>query len=247
MVAKLNQIIAIEKGIKNASYKEITEVNKQAQKPDNVVGSLRTYQRKDEEGESLPPEVKKVPTTCKDMFSVVEKNMRELMQVTARKDWTNCLAKADIQIGDTVILKDVPVTFLLFLEKQLTDLKTFVSNLLTLDESEIWTYDSVAGLHQAAPQQTHRTKKIQRPLILAPATDKHPAQTQLITEDVIVGFWTLVKKSGALTKKEKQDLLENIKDLIEAVKAAREEANMQEEVNSPNVGEAIFSYILGDR
>jgi len=38
----------------------------------------------------------------------------------------------------------VPATYLLFLEKQLTDLHTLVSKLPVLDASETWVFDQAA-------------------------------------------------------------------------------------------------------
>jgi hypothetical protein len=36
--------------------------------------------------------------------------------------------------------------------------------------------------------------------VLYDATEHHPAQTQLISEDVIVGWWETVKHSGAIPR-----------------------------------------------
>ena len=44
-MAKLNQIIAIEKGIKSRVYGDLTELNKAIQKPDLFNGFQKTYQK----------------------------------------------------------------------------------------------------------------------------------------------------------------------------------------------------------
>ncbi len=134
----------------------------------------------------------------------------------------------------------------MFLEKQLTDIHTFVGNLPILDESENWTKDENSGLYKTEATQTHRTKKVVKPIVLYQATEQHPAQTQLITEDVIAGFWNQVKQSGAIPKPVKQKLQEKTEALLRAVKEAREEANGFEEIAVPEIGSAIFNYILGD-
>ena len=74
----------------------------------------------------------------------------ELFDVTAQKDWANCSAKADVAIGDTIIVADVPVTYLLFLEKQLVSLQTLLGKTPTLDAAEDWTYDTAAGVFSVA-------------------------------------------------------------------------------------------------
>ena len=56
---KLNQIIAIEKGVKSRVYGEITEMHKSSQKPELFNGFVKTYRKKDEDSEDYPPERKK--------------------------------------------------------------------------------------------------------------------------------------------------------------------------------------------
>lgn len=241
---KLNQIIAIEKGVKSRVYSEVTDLHKASLKPDLFNGFSKSYMKKDEDGEDLPAEKKRVQFAASEVLRTVARNLSELMDVTARKDWTNCTAKGSIVIDDKVIIADVPVSYLLFLEKQVTDLRTFVSKLPILDEAEDWKKDNESGLYKTEATQTHRTKKLQKPLVLYPATPEHPAQTQMATEDVIVGFWHQVKQSGAMPKTEVQSMLERVDNLLKAVKEAREAANIADEVVTPDVGTAIFDYIL---
>lgn len=244
-MAKLNQIIAIEKGIKSRVYSEITELNKAVQKPELFNGFSKDYRKKDDDGEDLPSEKKRVQFAVPEVLRSVERSMTELMEVTARKDWTNCKASADVVLDGKPLIAGAPVSFLLFLEKQLTDMRTFVSNIAVLDEAESWSKDENSGLYKTEPTQTHRTKKIARPIVLYPATPEHPAQTQMVTEDIIAGFWQTVKQSGAMPKPEKQALSERIEALLRAVKEAREEANVHDEVETPEIGGVVFNYLLG--
>ena len=57
MAPKLNQIIAVEKGIKSRSFQDLTEAHQQLQKPALLAGISRTYRPKDEEGEQLAARV----------------------------------------------------------------------------------------------------------------------------------------------------------------------------------------------
>jgi hypothetical protein len=50
-MARLNQIVAIKKGIKSRSIQELEEAQKALQKPAVLSGISRTYRPKDEEGE----------------------------------------------------------------------------------------------------------------------------------------------------------------------------------------------------
>ena len=142
-----------------------------------------------------------------------------------------------------VIAKNVPVTYLLFLEKKLVDVHTFVSKIPTLDSSETWTWDANAGCFASEPVETHKTKKLPKVVTKAPATDKHPAQVEVYQEDVVVGYWKTVKFSGAMPADDIKKLLTRIEGLQRAVKFAREESNSKiiEEVK---VGEKIFNYLF---
>ena len=127
----------------------------------------------------------------------------------------------------------------------MTDLATFAAALPTLSEDEDWTRDENAGIFKTDPTTTHRTKKMQRPIVLYPATPEHPAQTQLVTDDELVGFWEQTKHSGALTVDEKKRLQARIQRLADAVKAAREQANMVE-AKQQNVGAVLTGWLFGE-
>lgn len=244
-MARLNQIIAVEKGIKSRVYSEVTELHKACQKPDLFNGFIKTYQRKDEDSEDLPPERKHVQFNVTDVLAKVKNATSELMDITARKDWTNCNATADVVVDGTVLIKGAPVTYLLFLEKQLSDMRAFIARLPILDEAEKWERDSSSGLFRSETTQTHRTKKTQRPIVLYPATTEHPAQTQLLTEDVIAGYWSQVKFSGAVPKPQKEKMAAKVEMLLIAVKQAREQANSADEATDrQNIGNAVFNFLL---
>ena len=240
---KLNQIVAIEKSVKSRVYGDITDLHKSSQKAELFNGFSKNYRKRDEDSEDYPPEQKKVQLEANDLLGQISKLLTELIDVTAAKDYANCHAVADVIVDGQVLVKDAPVPLLLFLEKQLTDLHTFVDKLPTLDSADDWLADPNSGLYKTAPIATQRTKKVQKPIVLYDATDKHPAQTQLITEDITVGYWDTIKQSGALPLPRKRALLERIEALAQAVKFAREQANDAEAVEQ-KIGGALFAYLL---
>jgi hypothetical protein len=242
-VAKLNQIIAVEKGVKSRSYSELTDAHHSLQKNVLLAGIARTYQPKDEEGEQYPPESTRVQVRAEDVLRQTASTLTRLFDVTATKDWANCEAKADVVIDGEVLLPAVPATYLLFLEKQLTDLHTFVAKLPVLDAAESWSFDQAADCWATEPVQTTKTKKIPRNHVKAEATEKHPAQVDVYYEDVVVGYWRQVKFSGALPASRVKELLERVDKLAQAVKFAREEAN-DSEVTDQHVGDRVFAYLL---
>ena len=240
---KLNQIVAIEKGVKSRVYGRVNTLHKNSQRGDAYAGFSKNFRRRDEDGVDFPPERKVVQLVAEDVLEQVATLQTELFDVTLTKDSANCSARADVVVDGRVLVADAPVSFLLFLEKQLSDMRTFVSKLPTLDPQEEWTSDPNSALYRTSPASTHRTIKVQRPIVLYDATEHHPAQTQLISEDVIVGWWDTVKHSGALPAPRKKAILGRVDRLVKAVKFAREQANSSE-VTEQEVGEVFFSYLF---
>lgn len=240
---KLNQILAVTAGKKSQAQKALTEAYQNLQKSGLLEGISRTYKPKDDEGEYLPSEKKLVQMKVKDAIRTVSTVMSEMFDVVATQDWSNCQAKANIVVDGMTIMKDVPVTHLLFLEKQLVDLHTFVEKLPTLDLGETWHYKQDVDGYASEPYQTVKTKKVMKNHVKSEATKEHPAQVETYTEDVIVGLWTTVKFSGAIPVSEKNTILARVRKLQEAVKLSREEANSLEIILQKNSG-SILKYIF---
>jgi hypothetical protein len=240
---KLNQVLAIEKGIKQRSYQNTTSLHQQSKKPSLFSGFSKVYEPVDEEGQQFPPESQRVQATVPGTIKSVRRSLVELFDIVATKDAANQEAKADVVVDGETLAEGIPATTLLFLEKQLSDLSTFVRTLPVLDSQFEWHLDEAVNLHKTKAVKTHKTKKVQKPIVLFPATDKHPAQTQLITEDEIVGHWNTIKQSGAIPVRQRDEMLERILTLTKAVKYAREAANSQE-APKQKLGESILDYVF---
>lgn len=240
---KLSQVIAIEKGIKTKAQAEVDVIYKAAQKPALFEGATKVYKKKAEDDEDVPGQKAIVQIKAKDALRDIASRWQGLFDVTAQKDFANCVAKADVVVDGTPLLTGVPITYLLFLEKQLTDLYTIISKFPTLDPAEVWQFDAAGSVYVTEPTLTTRTKKVNKAIVLYPATDKHPAQTQLVVEDVSVGTWEQRRFSGALPQDEKRTLLDKVERLQHAVKTAREAANT---VDAPKVevGAKVFAWVF---
>lgn len=241
---KLNQIIAVVAGRKTATEKEFGELNKLAQKADLFHGISRTYQPVEEGGEELPPESKYPQKSVPQIVGQARELLTTVIDAVATQEYGNTRAKADVVVDGTPILTGVPVTVLLYLDKQLTDLMTFVGNLPTLDPAERWRKDDGTGEYVTEPSRTVRTRKVQKPLVLYPATDKHPAQTQVITEDVTAGHWTTTKFATVISPVEKAAVLKRIDRLREAVRVAREQANGID-VEQVKIAGPVLNFVFG--
>src|ERR1044072_294916 len=140
---KLNQVIAAEKDVKSDTLKQSTAIYHAIQKTDPLKGISRTYQPfRDDPSEQLPSETTRVQTRVSDSIEQFTQSMSNLFDLVATKDWANTEARADVVVDGKVLLSGVPATYLLFLEKQLIEIRTFLEALPVLDPSESWHYDS---------------------------------------------------------------------------------------------------------
>lgn len=242
---KLNQLIAIEKGVKSETTRQVTDLHRNSQKAELHGGLSRSYEPKDDEGFRYPGEVKRVQMTAQDSLLGLSEALTRLFDVTLSKDAANAEAKADIVVNGSPLLRDVPVTYLLFLEKQLTDIRTFIAKLPALDPAETWTWNDEQGYWSSGEARTAKSKKIPRAFIKAEATDRHPAQVEVFHEDVPEGTWTTVKFSGALSARRRAELLERVTALQHAVKFAREAANGTE-APMRSAAAQVFGYLLAE-
>ncbi len=245
MTIKLHQIIAVEKGIKTRVMRFVTEHYKALQKGALFDGQTRVYAKKDEDGEDFPPERQLVKMRVEDTLQAIAEQFVEYMEIVADKDNANCNAQADVVVDGDVMLAQVPATHLLFLEKLLTDLNTVLDNLPELDAAFSWHKDEATGLFKSEAVDSSKKAKLYEPIVLYPATTEHPAQTQMVQVDKIVGTWTTIKHSGAVTVDRKRALQKKARTLLKAVKFAREEANAVEVTDRTSGGQAFFNYLFG--
>lgn len=244
MPTKLNQLLSIEKSVKNRREDEYTKIYQSLGKQELLNGFSKTYQPKDEDGEKFPAENKKVQVRAQDALKEAKKALVEIFDVVAQKDATNCHAKADVVVDGKPLLKDVPAVHLLFLEKRLIDLATFVKKIPVLSQDENWKNNEALGLWETDPVETVKGRKVTEFQVVVQPTKEHPAQVKEVSRDVLAGTWKTVKFSGALKADQVKDLVERVEKVSKAVKYALEEANGTQAVEFKS-GEVILGYIFG--
>lgn len=240
---KLNQVLAEERAAKASAQLALTEAHHLSQKGELFNGFERVYTPALEDGRRFPPEGKIVQKDSERVLDELSTQLVDLFDTVARKDWANTSAKADVVVNGEVIVKDAPATYLMFLDKQLTDMKTFISKFVALDPAIAWVKDDNTGLFRSPVSTSIKTEKVQKGIVLAQATDKHPAQTQLITEDTVIGTWSTTHVSGAMPAVRKQEILQKLDKLIRAVRVALEKANMTD-APEQHVGANIWKYLF---
>jgi hypothetical protein len=243
---QLAQIVAIVGGVKTRTEQALTRAYHQIQKPQPFSGIARTYRPRDDEGEQLSPESTQVQVRVDDLVADVSAAIGRMLDVVATQDWANTTARADLIVDGQVLLENVPVTYLMWLEKQVIQLRTFIAKLPVLDVAEDWTYDEDAQAYATAPTESTRTKKVPRNHVISAATERHPAQVTVWHEDIVAGYWKTIRFSGALPGARVFELSGRVDRLLDAVRFARERANLTP-VTDIAAGDPILTYIFGVR
>lgn len=240
---KLHQVLALKKTVQPTAYAKLTELHRDIQKADQQNGFEKTYQKRNDEDIDRPAERKPVLLKADDILREWRTAATRWFDLAATHETANCAAKADVVVAGQKILEQVPVGLLMFLDKQLVDLENTIQKAATQDPGVLWAKDDNAGLHRSKETQTFATKKVPRNHVRAEATTQHAAQVDVWHEDVPAGTWTRVEFTGAMAGDEKRKLLERVRELILAVRLAREEANS---IDAPDVkvGDKIFDYLF---
>lgn len=244
---KAHVINAVLNGYAPRAQRAFTDAHHNLLRAPMLSGIQRTFQPDDDADKGLPPESTKVQIVAGDVVKEAAAALNRLFDLQFIQDATNATAKADIVTTDGVVIAhDVPVTYLMFLAKRLVDWRTFVDKLPVLDAADNWEWHAGHKAYASQPTETITTRKEVKPLVLYPATDKHPAQVQPTQVDERRGVWRTVKLSGALQPEQVNLLRRRVDALIDAVKAAKERANDVPADNRTGTGDAIFNYLLGE-
>lgn len=241
----LNKVNAVLTSKKPDAEKAVGEIYKLIQKEAHFQGRNRTYRPYDEEkGQKLPPENQKVQQKAADLVCQASRIWEEIWSLTLTQDFGNTAAKADIVVDGVILMTAVPVTNLLYLDKQVENLVTFVKSLPTPDPSENWSVDGSQDLLRGEPTTSIKTSKEPTVIVKYAATPQHPAQTELFTKDISIGEWTQVQFSGALRADKKKEFLSKATKVLAAIKEAREQANTQ--TVSTQSTAPLFKFVFGD-
>jgi len=243
-MTKLNQIIALDKGVRANLERVVTNAYHQLQKTEAFTGLAKYYEPLVEEEFVYPPDNKKVTAKAPAIITDLQAAWERLFDLTLTKDSTNQQAKADIMVGGVTLATDVPVSTLIWLEKRLVDVKTVLAKMPVTDVAKDWSWDSDHQVWRSTQVKTLRQKKLDEYITVAPATDKHAAQVVKATKDVPEGHWFTTELSGALSPQQRDVYLAKVAQLTEAVKTAREQANMTE-VTDRTMGNSILSFVFG--
>lgn len=234
-MTKLHEVLAAEATVVGAADKLLAETQVKFGKHTQFFsGSVRTLKRLGSTPEDAAQEKagrvdKPINTSVSETLNYVFPFLDKALSLKLTKHATNQAAVADIELDGKVVMSKAPVDFLLDLEQALPKWRALFLDMPTLDPSRKWKPEGRLGIFvtEAAVQST-QTNKVMVPVVLAPATDKHPAQVKESSEEKVVGLYDDLFFSGNATTEQKAAAVELCDRLIVAVKQARMRANSVE-------------------
>ena len=251
-MAKQHELLAVERDTKTRFHKIIQEAKMTFTKRTSHFDEYhKSYNPTDEAYSNDRPDEEHtvMVDTVPNKLNYVMPYFENLADVVIQKEETNQHACADIVIhpkgGEkTTLATNVPVQALLQYEDIISEVRDTIASTPTLDPARKWSPSTTREhVFDAESFVRVRTRKIQKPIVLYQATDKHPAQTQLITEDSVIGEYNHSDHSGRLSPLQKSRMLERCDMLLIAVKKARAQANDIDH-SKTEVGSKFTSFIM---
>lgn len=251
-MSKLHELLAAEKTPTTAWNQVREDTLKKFKNPthffDGHSKSLKMLSESAENGaiEAQAREEKPVTTTVLSTLDYALDLFGKAEDLQAQKNRTNANALADVSFRGAVILKNLPVDELLGLEARLAKLREVYEAIPTLDATKHWVPNDTLGVgvwQVQYPEETTKTEKRMTPVEMSPATEKHPAQVQAVIVEAVVGKYTTIKRSGAVTALQKAEAIKRIDELIVEIKRARMRAN-ETEVIQTQVASALLPLLM---
>lgn len=245
---KLHELLAVETNLENQAAKCRTDLIGTFEKKRHLFEEKRvTFTPNGENQQPVTELQSDLQTSIPKELTWIQEHLIKALNASFQVADANTRAKADVVLEDeraTVILKDVPATALLELEKRMTEIGQLVNAIPTLDPAKGFTRDEAKGGYRARDVVKTRTRKEKKLFIKYEATKEHPAQTELLDQDVPVGSIQEQEWSGLITPAEKAELINRVEILNRAVRRARSRANECDVDATKKIGTQLLSYIF---
>lgn len=250
-MTKLHELLAAEKTPTSAWNEIYEDTKKKFKNPTNYFdGYSRSLSMIEDNSanvviEQQAREEKPVVTSVYETLEYALEIYAKAENIQYQKNLTNQSAVGTVMWKGIPFLEEIPVDELLGLEARLMRIRQLLLDTPTLDASKHWERcDQGKYIWEVKyPEETTKTEKQIIPIVLAAATDKHPAQVQAVNKDIVVGKFTTIKRSGACTSLQKANALKCIDDFMVEIKAARMRAN-ETQIKVGKIADKITSLIL---
>jgi hypothetical protein len=247
---KLHELLAVETNLENQSDKCRTELAATFDKKRHLFEEKTTVFFPLAENEQPVTELQSdLQSTVRKELDWISGHLAKSIDASYQVAEANTSARADVVLEDeagTVLLSGVPATALLELEKTIAKISSLVTAIPTLDPAKGFTSDPQrgTGVYKAREVNKTRTKKQAKVLIKYEATKEHPAQTEIVTEDVPVGRIQEQEWSGLISPAQKADLINRAEVLSRAIRRARSRANEAAVDTQKKIGGKLLKYLF---
>lgn len=247
-MTKLHELLAVEGTLENQANKVRTDLMGTFEKKRHLFEEKRIVFTPSVEGEQATVEAQSdIQSTVAKELAWIQGHMAKALDASYQVAEANTEARADVILDDdTVLLKGLPATALLELEKRVAEVHALVASIPTLDPAKGFTPDAQKGegIFKAREVVKTRTKKTAKVIVKYEATKEHPAQTELVHEDVPVGKLQEQEWSALITPAQKAELIERAEALLRAVRRARSRANDTEVDTTKKIGAVLLKFVF---
>lgn len=248
-MSKLHELLAVEGDLRSQAEATRKDLENTFQKKGHhFQKKVVTFKSKQEGVEDKVESQLNLQSTVKKELGWIGEKLSKVMDVGHQVDIANTSAKADVTLDDgVVLLKDVPGTSLLRMEKRIVEIRDLVHSIPTLDPAKGFEAapSEGDGIYQARDDERPRTEKTFDFKVMVPASDKHPAQVKELMLDKVIGHTVTQEWSSLLTVSDKGAMLDRVEELLRAVKKARSRANeLDIDVRQNKIGETVLNYVF---
>lgn len=248
-MGKLHELLAVETSLENQANKVRGELTNTFEKKRHLFEEKRIVFKPNSETEKETVETQSdLQSTVKKELDWISSHIIKALDASYQVAEANTLARADIVLDDdaeTVLIKNVPATALLELEKRIAEIHALIVAVPTLDPAKGFTVDPQRqNAFKAREVVKTRTKKQTKVIVKYEATKEHPAQTELVSVDEPVGTILEQEWSGLISPAEKAELINRVEIVGRAVRKARARANEVETDKTKKIGQKLIRFIF---
>lgn len=248
---KLHELLAVESNLETQANKVRTELSATFEKKRHLFEEKRTTFKSNQEGVSPVVESQSdLQSTVADELKWISAHLARYIDAAYQVAEGNTAARADVILegAATPLLKNLPATALLELEKRVGEIRGLFLAIPTLDPAKGFKPDDSKrdGAYRARDVHKSRTTKVQEPIVVVQATKEFPAQVVMVNKDIATGTIEEIEWSGLITPAQKSDLIDRVEILARAVRAARSRANDAEIKRNETIAGVLFKYLLDE-
>lgn len=249
-MSKLHELLAVEGNLEQQANKVRTDLINTFEKKRHLFEEKRVVFQPSVEGEGPTVESQSdIQSSVTSELNWIQSHLAKALDASYQVAEANTEARADVEVDDgsgAILLKQVPATALLELEKRAAEIHQLVAAVPTLDPAKGFSLDPQRGdgVYKAREIVKTRTKKTAKVIVKYEATKEHPAQTEMIAEDVPVGKIQEQEWSALITPGQKAELINRAEILVRSIRRARSRANETEVDQTKKIGAALLKFVF---